>query len=371
LRTEPHVAVIDGASFVLPYDHGLVCALAQRGWQVTLFASRTRYNQAFLEALSHVPQVQVRAFDVSRTVAPRWRGAWQYLRLWWEVWRRRAEFDAINLQFSILWPLEWVFTGLLRRQLVLTLHNAVPHGFKSIRHRPTATLLARSRSVVFVSEATRADAVRRYGALPHAAVLPHGLLPPAPDVAPRRYTSAPQPKALVVWGNVTAYKGVELMLELARSQAWRATGCALEVHGRFDPSLTPLRQSLEQAGVKVVDQFLDADALNALFKRPIVFLLPYRQATQSGALYTLVHQGCRFVCSDRGDLGDFMRRHGLDGLLLSELSADAVVLAWSRLLTEPERYTRAFQVAQQRCDWAAALREAEAAYGVRVTESPP
>jgi glycosyltransferase involved in cell wall biosynthesis len=375
LRTDtvpPRVAVIDGASFVLPYDHGLVSGLARRGWRVTLFASRTRYNGEFLDALRGQPGVELRVFDVSGTVAPRWRGVANYLRLWAEVWRRRGEFDAVNLQFGILWPLELAMALLLGRRFVLTLHNAVPHGLQAARHRPTAWLLGcagRAGRVIFPSRATQDDAVRRYGPQPHATVLPHGLLPVAPGDDPRPYGPPPAPEALVFWGNVLPYKGVELLLELARSPAWAARGLALEVHGAFAPGLRPLRDELRAAGVRVVDGFLDAAALRALFRRPVIFVMPYRRASQSGALYTLLHEGCRFLCSDTGDLGDMMRRHGLQGLLMHERSPDALLQALDRLQAEPSRWTAAFAAAQQTAGWEAALSSAETAYGLR--KSPP
>jgi hypothetical protein len=365
LRTDrpagaPHVAIVDGASFVLPYDHGLIGGLVRRGWRVTLFCSETRYNAEFLAALPAA--VEVRRYAVSRTAAPRWRGLWHYARLWAEVWRRRAEFSAVNLQFSILWPLERAF--LRRLPFVLTLHNAVPHGFAGARHGPTAEALRLAHRVVFVSAASRADAERRYGPLPHAAVLPHGLLPVVAGEPPVPYTAAPPPEALVVWGNVAPYKGVELVLELARDPAWRARGLPLEVHGCFEPGLEGLRDALVAAGVTVVDRFLAPAELHALTARPVVFLLPHRQATQSGLLYTLLHRGCRVLCSDSGDLGDFMRRHGLGGLLLEERSPAAVLAALDRLRAEPDRWTAAFAAAQRSADWDAALTGAEAAYGL-------
>jgi glycosyltransferase involved in cell wall biosynthesis len=359
----PHIAIVDGASFVLPYDHGLIGGLVRRGWRVTLFCSETRYNAEFLDALP--AGVQVRRFAVSRTAAPRWRGAWNYLRLWAEVRRRRAEFDAVNLQFSILWPLERWFLRRLRERFVFTLHNPVPHGFAGERHGPTAQALALAARVVFISAASRADAERRYGPLPHAAVLPHGLVPVSAGDAPVPYAEAPPPQALVVWGNVAPYKGLELLLELARDAAWRTQGLPLELHGRFEPGLERLRNDLVAAGVTVVDRFLSADELRALTARPVVFLLPHRRATQSGALYTLLHRGCRVLCADSGDLGDFMRRHGLGPLLLADRTPAAVLTALDRLRADPTRWTAAFAAAQRSADWDASLAGAEEAYGLR------
>lgn len=355
--------MVDGASFVLTYDHGLVSGLARRGWRVTLFASRTRYNGEFLEALQQEPNVELRIFDISGTVAPRWRGVLNCVRLWAQVWRRRRAFDAVNLQFSILWPLEWLMAVALGRRFVFTLHNATPHGFEGTRHRPTAALLARAHRVICPSHATLAEVLQRYGPLPRATALPLGLMPVAPGDAPRPYVPMPAPQALVFWGNVMPYKGVDLLLALAQDPAWRARGLGLEVHGAFAPELRPLRARLQAAGVTVVDRFLSADEQRALFHRPVVFVMPYTRATQSGALYTLLHQGCRMLCTDTGDLGDFCRRHGLDHLLMSERSPAALMAALDRLLQTPD--VDVFDAAQRAAAWDRTLADADQAYGLR------
>lgn len=364
MRTKaPRIAIVDGASFVLPYDYCLANGLARRGWRVTLYCSETRYNAEFLSALP--ASVELRRYAVSHTAVPRWRALWNYLRLWREVWRCRAEFDAVNLQFSILWPLERWF--LRRLPFVFTLHNAVPHGFAGERHGPTREALMLARRVVFLSRASREDAERRYGQLPHAAVLPHGLLPVAAGDVPVPYAPTQAPEALVVCGNVAPYKGVELLLDLARDPTWRARGLPLEVHGRFAHGLEWLREQLVAAGVVVVDRFLAPAELHALTSRPVAFLLPHHRATQSGLLYMLLHRGCRVLCSDSGDLGDFMRRHGLADLLFAERTPAAVLAALDRLRAEPDRWAAAFARAQRSADWDACLADAETAYGVAAT----
>lgn len=360
-----HIAVVDGGSFVLPYVHELVMALHRRGHRVTVYASHTRYNPEFLEALRTVPGVEVVAAAVSGSVAPRWRGVPAYLGLLWTLWRRRARYDTVDLQFPVLWPLELPLWRALGRRFVMTVHNAVPHGHAGRRHRPTAWTAGAARALVFASEATRRDFLQRYGptwaAL--ATVMPHGLLPLAPGEAPVPAHVPAHVRTLVYWSTVKPYKGVELMGALARSPAVQARGLALEVHGRWAPELQPLRGELQALGVHVDDRYLDAPALRALFARDdVVFLLPYRAASQSGALYTLVHQGACVLCTDAGDLGDFMRRHGLGELLLDDATPGAVLAALDRLQARPEAWQRAWAAAQQASGWDQALAAAAAVY---------
>ncbi len=355
--------MLDGGSFVLPYDAELIRMLAGHGVPVDFHASTTRYNGALLGALAAVDGVTVHSAGVSGSVAPRWRGALAYAGLLVGLARRSRRYRLVNLQFSAAWPIELPFLWLWRRRLVFTVHNPVPHGFEGLRHRPTAWIAALARQLVFVSEASRADFMRRYGDrfAARSTVVPHGLLPAGDRAGPVPYRSCAAPKALVFWGNVQPYKGVELFAALARSAEIRARGLALEVHGAWSPAMRPLRDALAALGVRIDDSFLDAAAMATLLARDdTLFLLPYREASQSGALYTLLHAGRPFACTDVGDLGAFLRRAGLGRLVLRGRDAASVLDCLAALAAAPEAIRDAFAAAQRQAApdavWPAAAR---------------
>ena len=350
------MALVDGGSFVLPYDYQMARALVAQGIEVDVFASRTRYNGEFLEAMRGLAGVAVRDRAISRTVAPRWRGALAYLSLLLDLWRRRRGYAVVNLQFSVFWPLELLVLWPLRRRLVFTVHNPVPHGFAARRHAPTAWLAALAGKLVFVSRFSRDDFIARYGERYRAKseLIAHGTSPVQPGLGALPYAPSGPPEALVYWSTVKPYKGVELFTELARSERIKAAGLGLEIHGAWDASLQPLRDELIALGVTVEDRYLDPSQLLALLARNVVFVLPYRQASQSGALYALLHHGRLFMCADSGDLGDFMRRFGLEAMLLEGRSADAVADVLARLRRDEPAIATAFQAAQDASTWAAA-----------------
>ena len=347
------VALIDGGSFVLPYDYQLAETLAAQGAEVEFHGSRTRYNGELLEAMRRLPGVTVHDRALSRTVAPRWKGLLGYLALWCGLWLRRRRFDAFNLQFSAGWPLELPFLWALRERLVFTIHNAVPHDFAGRRHAPTERIARLARTLVFVSRFSHDDFIARYGEAFRAKsrVLAIGLTPVVPGLAPVPYRPAGPPEALVYWSTVKPYKGVELFAELARSPRIREAGLGLEVHGAWAPELAGLRSELQALGVRIEDRYLDASELLRLLARNVVFLLPYRAATQSAALFSLLHHGRVFLATDVGDLGDFLRRSGLQALLLAEPTADAVADALARLRRDPAGIAAALQAAQDASAW--------------------
>ncbi|MEY8876566.1 MAG: glycosyltransferase, partial [Leptothrix sp. (in: b-proteobacteria)] len=353
-----------GGSFVLPYVHGLVRALQARGHEVTLYASLTRYNIEFLadlqEAAPRNVGIHVVAAPVSGSVAPRWRGVPAYLGLLLHLWWHRRNYDSINLQFSALWPAELPLWWLLGRQLVYTVHNAVPHGFKGLRHRPTAWIAACARALVFASRHSQGEFMRRYG--DHwsvkSTVVPHGLLPLAPGDSVTPYRLLAAPSALVYWSTVKPYKGVELFAELGRSPEIRQRGLELEVHGAWSSALADLKRELLGLGVRVDDSYLSSAELRTLFGRDVVFILPYLDASQSGALFALLNHGCVVICADVGDLGDFMRRHGLQGLLLRERSSAAVIECLDYLRSHAVEVQQRLSRAQAASAWGHTLADA-------------
>lgn len=345
----PAVAILDGGSFVLPYAAELIRLLAGHGVAVDFYASRTRYNGELLDVLAATSGVRVTRAGVSGSVAPRWRGVVAYLGLLLRLAVRSRRHATINLQFSAAWPLELPFLLAWRRRLVFTVHNPVPHGYPGARHAPTGWIATLARQLVFVSDFSRDDFLRRYGERFRARsrVVPHGLLPTAANRPPVSYgLPAAPPRALIFWGNVQPYKGVELFAALARSADVRQRGLRLEIHGRWAPAMAPLKAELIALGVRVDDRFLGADELQALLARDALFLLPYREASQSGALYTLLQAGRLFACSDVGDLGAFMRRFALVGLLLRDRDAASVLACLDRLVAAPAAVGQAFAAAQ-------------------------
>jgi glycosyltransferase involved in cell wall biosynthesis len=360
------VAIVDPGSFILPYDYQLVKALCDQGHDVDFFGSVTRYNQEFLDAMRGLPRAKVHVRAISSSVASPVHSAAAYLALMVTVLCNARRYDIVNLQFSGLWPVELFVFFALRSKFVFTIHNAVPHGHRGTRHRPTQWLASMARSLVFVSTATREDFMRRYGELFSAksSVLAHGLLPVAPQLGTFGYKPRTQYSALVFWGTVKPYKGVDLYVELARSSELARRGLALEIHGAWANELRPLRDELAVAGVGIEDAYLDCAHLLRLFDRAAIFLLPYHEASQSGALYSLLNHGCLFICSDVGDLGAFMRRFGLGGLLLRDRSAAAVLQCVDYLAAHTLAVIESFGLAQRALAWGRLVAESGQAYGV-------
>ena len=117
--------------------------------------------------------------------------------------------------------------------------------------------------------------------------------------------------------------------------------------------------------MEIHDGYLSQAELLALMSKEAVFLLPYQQASQSGALYSLLNHGRWVICADVGDLRDFMRRFGLEGLLLKDRSADAVLECLDFLAAHRVALADAFARAQHALQWDRLLGESGPAYRAR------
>lgn len=345
------IAVVDIGSFVLPYDFHLVAGLQQLGHAVSYFGSSTRYNGEFLVAMAGLPGVRVQQFPVSSSVASRLRAGLGYLRLLWALLSQRRQFDVINLQFCTRWLVELPLFWCLRKQLHYTVHNPVPHGFAGEQHAPTRWMARLAQRLYFPSEFTAEAFYRRYGSSFRAKgqVLQHGVMSVRPGTAAVPYRPLSKPQALVYWSTVKPYKGIELMQALAEA------GREVEVHGLWDASLGSVRDGLRRRGALVEDRYLSADELTQLLSRPVVFLLPYLSASQSGALFTLLHAGCVFLATDVGDLGAFLRKNGLEGLILERADVASVDRCLRYLEAHASEVADKLNAAQHALEWSRIL----------------
>ena len=99
----------------------------------------------------------------------------------------------------------------------------------------------------------------------------------------------------------------------------------VEIIGKWDESLSDLKNDLvKHKNINVYDKYLDYDELQGLMTRELVFILPYKSATQSGVLYTYLAHEKVFISSDVGENSDFLRSNGLSKLVFDRDSSESI-----------------------------------------------
>ena len=138
-------------------------------------------------------------------------------------------------------------------------------------------------------------------------MIPHGAF----DYLTRLPEETPLPEELAAvdapvilcFGLIRPYKGVDILIEAFR----QIEGAELWIVGR--PLGMPIGDLREQAGgvrgtVRFVDRFVADSELPAFFRRADVVALPYRDAEQSGVLFTALAFGKAVVMTDVGGFGE-------------------------------------------------------------------
>ncbi|HKN94364.1 MAG TPA: glycosyltransferase family 4 protein, partial [Thermoleophilaceae bacterium] len=223
-------------------------------------------------------------------------------------YRRHAErADIVHWQWLSIEQLDaWLWPP--RRPRVLTAHNVVAHERRPGQAAARRRLVRSMDAVVVHSEHGRQEALR-LGAGPESVhVIAHGAF----DYLTQQEGELPLPEPLasvqgpvvLFFGLIRDYKGVDVLL-----RAWREVpGAELWVVGMPRVDMARLR-ALAPDRVRFVPRFVGDLELPAYFRRADVVVLPYRDADQSGVLYTALAFGKPLVLSDVGGFGE-VASHG-------------------------------------------------------------
>jgi glycosyltransferase involved in cell wall biosynthesis len=297
------VQLVDPSAFTPPYDRSLAAALARAGAEVELLTSRFLYGpvpaadgyrveELFYRRSAtrglHAPGR--RAFKLAEHVADMLR------------FRQRASADVVHYQ--------WLTVPSLDALLLPDTHPRVMTAHYVLPPQPNRRQLAAARRVYGRMDAVVAhsehgarrlrDEVGLDGDRVH--VIPHGAFDyltglPEEMPLPAELEGAEGP-VILFFGLLRPYKGLDTLLEAFR----RVGGAELWIVGNPRMEVEPLRRLTAEAPgrVRTVTRFVDDAEIPAIFRRADVVVLPYRDAEQSGVLYTGLAFGKPLVLSAVG-----------------------------------------------------------------------
>jgi glycosyltransferase involved in cell wall biosynthesis len=332
------VQVVDPPAYTPPYDHSLCAALARAGVDVELVTSPFLHGS--------VPEPD--GYRMTELFYPRAGSAGAggsrrarlaklaghvpgMLRL-----RSHAEdADLVHLQWLTVPAVDAAL--LPRRPRALTVHDPPPPGGPAL----AAWRAAAMRMDALISHSEHAaERVARLAGVERARVrvIHHGAFDYLTRLADRRplpsELAAAEVPVVLCFGLIRPYKGIDVLLE-----AWREIeGAELWVLGRAMMDLTPLRElaSRCRSAVRIVPRFITDPEIPALFERADLVVLPYREADQSGVLYTALAFGKPIVASDVGGFGE-VASHGALRLVPAGEPEPLAAAIGDLLASEPER----------------------------------
>jgi glycosyltransferase involved in cell wall biosynthesis len=360
------VQLVDPPAFTPPYDRSLAAALARAGADVELVTTRFLYGPV-PPALGYRVSEPFYRRAAQRGLGVPGRRALKLAEHVDDMLRYRRglarEADLLHWQWLAVEPLDVWLLPPVRPQL-LTAHNVVAHerrpGQAAVRRR-----LVRKMDALVVHSRHGADEAVRLGVqAARVHVIPHGAF----DYLTRQDGELPLPDELAAvegpvvlfFGLIREYKGADVLL---RAFA-QIEGAELWVVGMPRTDMAPLR-ALAGERVRFVSRFVSDLELPAYFRRADVVVLPYRDADQSGVLYTALAFGKPLIASAVGGFSELAEEHGA-ARLVPPGDERALVGALRELLADDaaraELSAAASRAAAGPYSWDAAARQTLALY---------
>ena len=335
------------------YALRLAASLAERANVMLICERRNLAAEATPALLAQVRRrVTLATFDGSASV-PAGPFARQ-VRLPWLVSRFRP--DIAHVQEQADGPTAAMLTRLSRRvPVVLTVHDPRPHEGSDTafaeRGRHFRERLRANAAAYHVHGAFCERELRSTRRVDRPLIsTAHGVLfVPDPDATRPR-----DPRGLLFFGRMEAYKGLETLLDAAALLRAQGVAFRLVVAGR-GPELARLAPRLSAPDIELHESFLGPEEAIALFQRASLVLAPYREATQSGVIAAAFGNGRPVVVSSVGGLPEVVTP-GRDGLVVPPDDPSALAAALAPLLTDESKIeTLATGVAakvRDELDWA-------------------
>lgn len=335
------VQVVDPSAYTPPYDHALCAALAATGVDVELITSRFAYGPVATPEGYERRELFYRHAHRGASKGPRSR-ATLALKLAEHVpgmlrcKREARAADVVHFQWLTVQQID----GMLlpkSRPLVLTAHDVMPREPRRGQLSAQRRLYDHFDAIVVHSHDGRRRLVEELGVDEgKVSVIPHGIFKhlaartpgsgpgsgparesgsvpartpgsgpvrtpgPGPVRTPASVPARPDGPVVLFFGLLRPYKGIDLLVDAWRSLSEQERrGGELWIAGMSRMDLSGL--GLEDAeDIRLTPRFIDDEELPFWFEQADLVVLPYRQADQSGVLFTALAFGKPLLLSDVG-----------------------------------------------------------------------
>jgi glycosyltransferase involved in cell wall biosynthesis len=320
----PKIALLTGGQDK-PYALGLASALISLGQSFDFIGS----DAVDGPELHGNPQVNYLNFRNQRADAGRLQKMTRVL-----VYYLRLMSYAIKARpgiFHILWNNKFdlfdrtvlmAYYRLLGKKIVFTAHN-VNAGSRdandSFMNRLTLKIQYRLSEHIFVhTQIMKQELISRFGVPPdRATVIPFGINNTVPNTrltpadARRRLGIGPDDRAVLFFGNIAPYKGLEYLVAAFIELEKKSPGHRLIIAGRIkecDEYWNRIHETISSSGLsdRVIQriEYIPDEDTELYFKAADVLLLPYTHIFQSGVLFLGYSFGLPTIAADVGSLKD-------------------------------------------------------------------
>jgi len=251
----------------------------------------------------------------------------------------------------LVYPLFYTLNPFLQMHLagipsVVAVHDPQPHpGLRNRAYRLIENLSIRQATRCYVlSETFRIDLQRRGVRPEQIDHVPHADLSYYRRFAPQTATVTTQkaggPPVLLFFGRITAYKGLEVLLQAFRQirlgdPHHPPRPARLLIVG--DGDLRPYQSLLEDLpDVEIVNRWIDEAEIYTFFERARLLVVPYTSASQSGVIAIAAGFGLPVVATHTGGIPEQIQ-HDVTGILVSPGSVQELAEVIDGLLDDLAR----------------------------------
>lgn len=331
------VAILSGGRDK-PYALGITAALTSIGMEVDFIGG----DEFDLPVLRENPRVKYLNLRGDQEAAPLLRKMVRVLRYYWRLIVYAA--TAQPRIFHILWnnkfelfdrTLLMAYYKLLGKRLIFTAHNVNTRqrdANDSWLNRISLRAQYRLSDHIFIhTERMRKQLVEDFEVpVGKTTIIPFGLNSTVPDTdltteaARARIGLAPDEKALLCFGNIAPYKGLEFVVEAFARLRRQSPGYRLVIVGYpkdgcksyWDDVRRRLDVTGAIEGTILRLEYIPDEESEVYFKAADVLVLPYTHIFQSGVLFLGYNFGLPAIAADVGSLRDEIVE-GRTGLITS------------------------------------------------------
>jgi hypothetical protein len=315
------IAIIDPSSYTLPYDYFYLIEVSKY-YKIDFYYSKTKYNYEYIDKLRSNNNIRLIEYNISSSVIHKSIGLLNYIKMLTKILIRKNSYSKIHFMWNIYMPVEQIFFKLFGDKFIFTYHNNVPHSFKEKVFKPYQKINTHAVRKVFVSEFTKNEFIKSYENIGEYYLLNHGLMPISEFNETNNIAKGEIDDSIYFWGRVEEYKGIDVFKNFLKDYQ-------VKIYGKWNINLLSLKDELSnKENIEIIDSYLPNDDLKDLLERNNIFILPYKDATQSGVLYTLLAYKKVFICSDVGENSKFLNDNGLDELIFDRADEKSIVDAF-------------------------------------------
>lgn len=269
------------------------------------FRGSSRHDAAFTPKVLRILSYYARLICYAATARP---------RIFHVLWNNR--FETFDRTFLML------YYKLLRKKIVLTAHNVNMRkrdASDTVLNCFTLRIQYRLADHLFVhTEKMKTELMDEFGArATRISVIPFGINNSLPntsltaDEAKRKLGLDGDQKAILFFGRITPYKGLDYLIAAFRDLLKQQDKYCLIIAGKVDRCeaywqalRTRIDAEIRNGNVLVRDSFIPDDEAEVYFKAADVLVMPYRDIYQSGVLFTGQHFGIPILAANVGSFGE-------------------------------------------------------------------